>query len=92
MDTQTAADLTRQAMLQCLTIAGPILLTVLGVGLLVSVVQTVTNVHDYSVAFIPKLIAVILAIAMSLPWMLNKLADYSHGALSQVPTVGRVVR
>ena len=86
MDSQAAVDLGRQALLQCLLIGSPILLVVLLVGLLVSIVQTVTNVQDYSVAFIPKLIAVILALAVGLPWMLSKLTDYSETALSQVPS------
>lgn len=92
MDTHTAVDLGRQALLQCLMIAGPILLIVLAVGLVMSVLQTVTNVHDYSVAFIPKLIAVVIALALCLPWMMGKLADYSQSALSQVPTISRVDR
>ena len=92
MDSNTAVDLGRQALLQCLMIAGPILLVVLVVGLLMSVIQTVTNVHDYSVAFIPKLIAVVIALALGLPWMMGKLADYSQTALSKVPTVSRVDR
>jgi flagellar biosynthesis protein FliQ len=92
MDSHTAVDLGRQALLQCLMIAGPILLVVLLVGLLMSVLQTVTNVHDYSVAFIPKLVAVVIALALGLPWMMGKLADYSQSALSQVPAVSRVDR
>ncbi len=88
-----AVDLGREALMQCLVIGGPILLVVLLVGLLMSVLQTVTNVHDYSVAFIPKLVAVVIALALCLPWMMSKMADYSQAALSQVPTaVSRVDR
>lgn len=92
MDANVAMDLGRQALLQSLMIAGPILLIVLVVGLVMSVVQTVTNVHDYSVAFIPKLIAVVLALAICLPWMMGKLVDYSQSALSHVPNARNVDR
>lgn len=93
MDASAAVDLGRQAVVQCLVIGGPILLVVLLVGLFMSVIQTVTNVHDYSVAFIPKLVAVVVALALCLPWMMNKLADYSQASFSHVPTaVSRVER
>jgi len=92
MESQFALDLGRNAILQCLLIAGPILIIVLVVGLFMSVLQTVTNVHDYSVAFIPKLIAVVIALTLCLPWMMGKLADYSHSTFSQVPVVRQVDR
>jgi flagellar biosynthetic protein FliQ len=78
-------DLARQAIMQCLIIGGPILAVVLIVGLVMSMLQTVTNVHDYSVAFIPKLVAVVLALAMCLPWMMSKLADFSQASFSRAP-------
>jgi flagellar biosynthetic protein FliQ len=92
MDGQTAMDVGREALLQCLMIAGPILALVLIVGLVVSVFQTVTNVHDYSVAIIPKLIVVAVAIILFLPWIMHKLSDYSRSAFSNVPQVHRFDR
>jgi len=92
MDSQSAVDLGRQAILQCVVIGGPILSVLLVVGLIIAVVQTVTNVHDYSVAFIPKLVVVMIGVAVCLPWMMNKLSDYSRAALSNVPTASRIDR
>jgi flagellar biosynthetic protein FliQ len=92
MESQLAVDLGRHAILQGLLICGPILAVMLLVGLLVSVLQTVTNVHDYSVGFIPKLLAVILALALCLPWMVGRLAAFSQAALTNVPTATRVDR
>lgn len=81
MDSQTATDLGRQAILQILLIAGPILLAVLLIGLLISVFQTIANIQDQSVAFIPKLLAVVLAISFSLPWLIGKLTDYGESVI-----------
>jgi flagellar biosynthesis protein FliQ len=92
MDAQSAVDIGREALSQCVLIGGPILAIVLLAGLVVSVVQTVTNVHDYSVGFIPKLVVVVVALALCLPWMMNKLADYSRASLSKVPFVSRIDR
>jgi flagellar biosynthetic protein FliQ len=89
MEIQSAVDLGRGAITECLIIGGPLLLVLMGVGLLISVLQTVTNVHDYSVAFIPKLIAMVIALGIGLPWMVDKLADYSHAAFSR-PGVTRL--
>jgi flagellar biosynthetic protein FliQ len=92
MDSHVAIDWARQALWQCLVIGGPILAVMLFVGLIVAVFQTVTNVHDYSVAFIPKLMAVVLALALCLPWMIGKLASFSQSALTNVPAARRVDR
>lgn len=92
MDGPTAVDLGREALIQCLVVVSPILAVVLVVGLVVSVFQTVTNVHDYSVGFVPKLVVVTIALALILPWMMNKLTDYSRSALSKVPQVHRIDR
>jgi flagellar biosynthetic protein FliQ len=92
MNNQAAVDLGRQAILQCLMIGGPILAVMLLVGLAVAVFQTVTNVHDYSVAFIPKLMAVVLAVALCLPWMIGKLTAFSQSSFANVPAASRVDR
>jgi flagellar biosynthetic protein FliQ len=86
MQAHTAVDLGREALTSCLVIGGPILLILVVVGLVMAVFQTVTNVHDYSIAFVPKLVAVVLAVAICLPWMMGKLVDYSRASFSQVPS------
>lgn len=59
-------------------LAGPILLTTMVVGLLVSVFQAVTQINEATLTFIPKLLAVMLLLAVLTPWMLQLVTDFAE--------------
>ena len=77
MTTTDAIALFQQAMMLALSIAGPMLLFGLITGLLVSIFQAVTQVHEMTLTFIPKILAVVLSLFLFLPWMVNKMIDFS---------------
>ena len=85
MDSQHAIDLTSEALNTVLVLAAPVLATVLLVGLLASILQTVTQIQDPSLSQIPKLVAVAIVLSVGLPWLLNRLVDYSTGVFSGIP-------
>ncbi len=57
-------------------IAAPILITGLVIGLLVSIFQTVTQIREMTLTFIPKITAVMLIVMLTIPWMINKFIEY----------------
>lgn len=57
-------------------IAGPILITGLLVGIFVSMFQTVTQIKEQTMTFIPKITAVMLVMLVALPWMMNRFLEY----------------
>ena len=61
-----------------LLVAGPMLLVALGVGLLVSIFQATTQIQEQTLAFVPKIIAVLLSIVLFGPWMLTIMLDFIH--------------
>ena len=63
------------------------LLTILGVGLLVSVFQAATQIHEATLSFVPKLIAAVAVLAIAGPWMLNSLVEYLQRMLQSIPGV-----
>jgi flagellar biosynthetic protein FliQ len=73
MNQNMVIDLAREALLTVITVAGPLLLLALVVGLLVSIFQTVTSIQEPTLAFVPKILAVFLGLIIFGPWMLNKL-------------------
>ncbi len=77
MTTTDAIALFQQAIFLTLTLAGPMLLFGLIAGLLVSIFQAVTQVHEMTLTFIPKILAVVLSLFLFLPWMVNQLLDFS---------------
>ena len=85
MDAQQAIDLSREAMLTALTIGAPILVVGLAVGLVVGLLQTLTQVQDSTLVLVPKLVAVVAAVGLCLPWLIERLVEYSHTLITNIP-------
>lgn len=85
MNAQTTIDLTREAMMMCLIIGAPVLLVGMAVGLLIGFLQALTQVQDQTVSFVPKLLAMAVALAFTLPWIFQKLVGYSADLFSRIP-------
>lgn len=85
--TQTVMTLGQQALEVMLLIAGPMLVTALLVGLLISVLQAATQVNEMTLSFIPKVLALALVIVVMGPWMLQLMIDYTIRLLQSIPTV-----
>lgn len=78
-------DLARNAVLHTLLLAGPLLLVAVVVGLLVSVVQAVTQIQEQTIAFVAKLVTVSLVFLMLLTWMLQVAVRYTTELLRGAP-------
>ncbi len=79
MTSESALELFRQAMMTSLLIASPMLAVGLVLGLGISILQAVTQIHEMTLTFIPKMIGVVLVLLLTLPWMLRVLLDYARG-------------
>ncbi len=86
MSHQLVIDLCRDAILTALTISAPLLLVALGVGLLVSVIQSVTQIQEQTLTFVPKLVLVGVAFIVGLPWLLQVLVKYTIKLFNSIPT------
>jgi flagellar biosynthetic protein FliQ len=78
MELPEALDIARNALLYTLLIAGPVLATGLVVGLLISLVQTVTQIQDQTFSIVPKIIAMMGAAVFFIPWLAGRLIDYTQ--------------
>lgn len=87
MNGQLAVDLVRQAVMLSLAVAAPLLATALVVGILVSLVQAVTQLQEQTLTFIPKLLTIALVFVLTLPWALTRLVEYLAGMLRSLPTL-----
>jgi flagellar biosynthetic protein FliQ len=87
MDAQQVFTFGQQGLYLLLTVAAPMLITVLGVGLLVSIFQAATQIHEATLSFVPKLIAAVAVLAVAGPWMLTSLVEYLQRMISLIPTV-----
>lgn len=82
MDLGHALDLGREALLVSLIVAGPILAAGLIIGLAISILQTVTQIHDQTFALIPKIVAMFAAGIVFVPWAANRLIEYTRELLA----------
>ena len=85
MDLSTALDIGRDVLLLTLVISGPILLVGLVIGLLISIAQAVTQLQEQTLVFVPKIVAMVVAIVFFMPWIAQRLLDYSIEYLGSVP-------
>jgi flagellar biosynthesis protein FliQ len=86
MDAQDAVDLGRQAITVALLIGSPILLVGMVVGLFVGLLQAVTQIQEQTIAFVPKLVVMVLTIALLAPWLINQMVQYSHDLVADIPS------
>ena len=75
----------RKALIITLKIAAPILLTGIVVGLIISLLQSVTQIQDQTLAFVPKILVMVIALVVLLPWITMRLLDYSASLFSLTP-------
>ena len=85
MNAQMVLTLGQEALMMLLMVAAPVLGTVLLVGLLVSLFQAITQIHEATLAFVPKLVAAMAVFAWAGPWMLNMLVEYIRRMIESIP-------
>ena len=87
MNSQMVLTIGRDALWQLLVISAPVLIAILVVGLAVSIFQAVTQIHEATRSFIPKLVAAVLVFAIAGPWMLTMLVDFLRRMIEAIPSV-----
>ncbi|MCB5187998.1 flagellar biosynthesis protein FliQ [Methylobacillus caricis] len=87
MSPESVMTIGQQAMEVLLLIAGPVLLVVLMIGLLVSIFQAATQINEATLTFIPKLVGVFATLLIAGPWMLSVFTDYLRHVLTSIPSL-----
>ncbi|WP_397534265.1 flagellar biosynthesis protein FliQ [Roseateles sp.] len=87
MDAQQVFTFGQQGLYMLLLVAAPILLTVLLVGVLVSVFQAATQINEATLSFVPKVVAAVIVMGVAGPWMMTTLVEYIQRTLQTIPQV-----
>jgi len=85
MTAETVMTLAYQAMKIVLAMAGPLLLVVLVVGLVISIFQAATQINEMTLSFIPKLLAMCGVLVLLGPWLIGVMVDYIRQLIGQIP-------
>ena len=81
---ETAIELSRGALSTAIELALPVMVVGLVVGLIISVFQAMTQVHDQTLSFIPKILAMVTVILLLLPWFLKVMEGYTRTVFEQL--------
>jgi flagellar biosynthesis protein FliQ len=87
VDSQQVFTHGQEGLYMLLMVAAPVLLTILAVGLLVSIFQAATQIHEATLSFVPKVVAAVAVLAVAGPWMLTTLVEYLQRTLQSIPSV-----
>lgn len=87
MTPQMVVSIGREALMLTLMISAPMLLFGLIIGLIISVFQAVTQIQEMTLTFVPKILAVAVALLVFMPWIINKLTDFATHMFALIPTL-----
>ncbi|UFN43206.1 flagellar biosynthesis protein FliQ [Nocardioides okcheonensis] len=87
MTDTTVINIALQTMLVALKLSAPILVTSLVIGFTISLFQSMTQIQEFTLAFVPKLVGVGVALLVSGGWMLQTLVDFTRDLFDMVPTL-----
>lgn len=87
MSPELVMSMTYQAMKVALAMAGPLLLVTLIVGLVISVFQAATQINEMTLSFIPKIIAMVVALVLAGPWLISVMVDYMRQLITSIPNM-----
>ncbi|MFZ9070504.1 MAG: flagellar biosynthetic protein FliQ [Burkholderiaceae bacterium] len=87
MDSSLVIELVFQALRMALVLSGPILLGLLIVGLLIGIVQAATQLNETTIAFVPKIVVLVVIILLAGPVMLTLFTDYLRELILRIPSI-----
>ncbi len=85
MDAQQVLSAGQHGLWMLLMVSAPVLLTILAVGLTVSIFQAATQINEATLSFVPKIVAAAAVLAVAGPWMLSTLVEYLQATLQGIP-------
>lgn len=88
MNTETAIDLFKAVVMFSLYTVAPFLIVTLVVGLIASVLQSVTSIQEPTLTFAPKLVAVAATAILLAPWLIRSLIEFTTQTISRIGTMG----
>ena len=87
MNDAQVMDIAVQAMMITMKLAAPILIVSLAIGVAISLLQSVTQVQEYTLTFVPKLAGIALVIVVAGSWMLHELITFTQDLFTRVPSL-----
>ena len=84
--TEFVSTMGMEAIKTVILLSAPVFIAGMAVGLAVSIFQALTQIQEMTLTFVPKIIAVFLALLFFMPWMMRLMLDFTGGLLTNIPT------
>ncbi len=78
-------DMCREALMIGLFVSAPVLITGVVVGLMIGLLQALTQIQEQTINFVPKLVAMAVALALTLPWIITRFTEYVQDLITDIP-------
>lgn len=88
MNAEAAIDIFKQLVMFALYLMGPFLITILVVGLITSLVQSITSIQEQTLTFVPKLMAMAAMLILLAPWLLRTMTEFTVQMITRMGTLG----
>ena len=77
----------KQAIIMAVKMAGPLLAVTIIIGLVIAIFQAATQIHEQTLTFVPKIVAIALMMLLLGPWMITMLSDFMQNLFGMIPTL-----
>lgn len=88
MNDTAVVEVGKDAIYTLLIVVGPLLLIAMVIGLIISLIQTLTQIQEMTLVFVPKILIVFLALLLLLPFMIDQLRSFSMGIFDRIVALG----
>ena len=90
MEQTVVIDMIQRLVWTTLLLSAPLLVITMVVGLVISILQAVTQIQESSLSFVPKLIVALVVTVISAPWMIGTMVDYTGSVFGQLPAIAKM--
>lgn len=87
MNPEFAVEILKSTILQSVSLAAPVLLTAMVIGLVISLFQAVTTIHEQTLTFVPKALGIVALLIILLPWMLRSTVEFTTLIFEKIPAM-----
>jgi len=87
MDTNQVMDIGMQGLIVAAKLAAPILITALVIGFAISLLQSITQIQEVTLSFVPKAIGVAVALMIAGNWMISEIVSFTNAMFEKIPTL-----
>jgi flagellar biosynthetic protein FliQ len=85
MNPEFAAEILKNLMFQAVTLASPILMTAMVLGLAISIFQSVTSIQEQTLTFVPKALGIVGLLVVLMPWLLRTMIEFTTAIIQKMP-------